>query len=107
MKLGCLLFAGWLCLAAEADLLTAIRRGEIDLKPGVDANAADSRGNTALHYAALYSTPEAMARLIKAGARVNAANQAGVTPIFTAIGDLAKVRVLVENGADVNARSPI
>jgi ankyrin repeat protein len=112
MKLGGLFFAGWLCLAAETDLLTTIRGGDMDalkhaLQAGADANTADARGNTALHYAALYSSPEAMALLIQAGARVNAANQAGAPPLLTAIGDLAKVRLLVEKGADVNAGSAL
>ena len=97
-------------VAEGADLFTILRTGDLgalqrSLAAGADANSADSRGTTALHYAALYSSPEAMTLLIEAGARVNAANRAGVTPLFTALGDLAKVRLLVEKGADVDAKA--
>lgn len=105
-----LVFTSSTAVAAGPDLLTILRSGDIgalqrSLAAGADANSADSRGTTALHYAALYSSPEAMALLIEAGARVNAANRAGVTPLFTTLGDLAKVRLLVEKGADVNAKA--
>ncbi len=95
---------------ADPKILNTIRTGDLGalktaLRQGANPNAADPRGTSALHYAALYSSGEAMAALIQAGARVNAANRAGVTPLFTALGDLAKVKLLVEKGADVNARS--
>jgi ankyrin repeat protein len=44
-------------------------------------------------------------RLIDLGASVNAVNEAGATPLMWAIPDLAKVRLLVEHGANVNAIS--
>ncbi|MEX2263461.1 MAG: ankyrin repeat domain-containing protein [Bryobacteraceae bacterium] len=109
MKLALPLIAG-LAFGADSTLFDTIRAGDIAalksaLQNGVDANAADTRGATALHYAALYSTTQAMALLIEHKAKPDAANRAGVTPLMTAIGDLAKVRLLVEKGADINAKS--
>ena len=109
MRVAMFFLAALACAAADADLLATIRGGDLAalklaLAGGADANTADARGFTALHYAALYSSTGSMTVLIKAGARVNAASKAGVTPLFSAIGDLDKVRLLIENGADMNVR---
>ena len=77
--------------ALTADPAAVTRRG-----PG---------GSSPLMFAALYGDADAVRRALDAGANPNAANDAGVTPLMWAVTDLAKTRVLIERGADVNARS--
>lgn len=45
------------------------------LRLGVDPNAADTSGNTPVHYAAAYGWLHCLQLLIKAGANPNASNQ--------------------------------
>ena len=59
----------------------------------------------ALFQAVQQSGTAEVQRLIDLGANVNAVNEAGATPLMWAIPDLAKVRLLIEHGADVNAAS--
>src|SRR6478736_4918760 len=54
------------------------------LKPGVNVNAPQGDGTTALHWASYRDDLEAADLLIRAGANVNAANDLGVTPLWTA-----------------------
>jgi ankyrin repeat protein/mono/diheme cytochrome c family protein len=62
-------------------------------------------GSSPLMFAALYADADAVRRALDAGGNPNAANDAGVTPLMWAVSDLAKSRLLIERGADVNARS--
>lgn len=74
------------------------------LKSGGNPNVADPRGGaTPLMYAAAVGSVDAMARLIDAGANVNAVNSGGATALMWAATDLAKVRLLLERGADAKA----
>ena len=75
------------------------------LKPGVDVNAAQGDGTTALHWASYRDDVESAGLLIRAGADVNAANDLGVTPLWTASqnGSAAMVRRLLQAGANANA----
>ena len=75
------------------------------LQPGVDVNAAQGDGTTALHWASYRDDVESAGLLIRAGANVNAANDLGVTPLWTASqnGSAAMVRRLLEAGANPNA----
>ena len=75
------------------------------LTGGVDVNATQIDGTTALHWAAHYDDAETAALLVKAGANVNAANRYGVPPLALAStnGNAAVVRLLLEAGADANA----
>ena len=54
---------------------------EFMLAHGADVNATDSRGDTALHRAAYYGRKDMVALLLEYGARVNAQNEAGLTPL--------------------------
>lgn len=86
------------------------------LAAGADANAANRRSATALHYTCdprPAGGPDASAQvaviraLIDAGARVDAATMDGVTPLHRAVRarSPAAVRALLEHGATVRAMS--
>ncbi|KAG6623080.1 ankyrin-like protein [Phytophthora cinnamomi] len=71
-----------------------------------EVNAADSLGNTALHYAADCTQLDVARVLIAMGADVNLANRRMATPLHTAVSKakLAMAKLLLEEGqADVNA----
>jgi ankyrin repeat protein len=80
------------------------------LKAGVSANATGPLGETALHTCAHTGNAEAAKALLARGAKVDAGDTwRGQTPLMWAAaqGHAAMVRVLVEAGADVNARSTV
>src|SRR3979490_30040 len=52
------------------------------LQTGVDVNAAQVDGTTALHWAAYHDDAETAAWLVRAGAHVNAVNRYGVPPLL-------------------------
>ena len=75
------------------------------LKPGVDANAPQGDGTTALHWAAYRGDLEMTQALLKAGANINAATRIGaMTPLFMAAknGNAPVIDALLKAGA--NAR---
>lgn len=77
------------------------------LEAGADPNARDSRGSTVLHTAASWGgLSREVSLLWTAGADLNARNDAGETPLHSALrrDDPAKVRALLELGADPAAR---
>lgn len=75
------------------------------LKQGVDVNAPQPDGATALHWAAHWNDVEIADVLLRAGANVNAANDFGVTPLALACenGSAAMVDRLLKAGANPNA----
>ena len=73
------------------------------LKQGADANAKDARGVTPLMQAAIVGSPEAMKLLLDNGADPNLTNTAGSTALMFSVTDIAKVRLLLDRGANVNA----
>jgi ankyrin repeat protein len=80
------------------------------LKAGVSANTTGPLGETALHVCARTGKPEAVKALIARGATVDTIeNWRGQTPLMWAAaeGHADAMRVLIEAGADVNARSSI
>ena len=97
-----------LCEAAELRLMGELRAL---LAEGVDVNAADGNGWTALHLAAREGHVRAVHMLIEAGADVHATTDRGETPLHLAVhgrgqseaARLVTVERLVEAGADVNA----
>jgi uncharacterized protein len=75
------------------------------LQKGVNVNAPEADGTTALHWASYRDDVETADLLLRAGARANAANDLGVTPLWTASqnGSEAMVRRLLSAGANPNA----
>src|SRR5690242_16909930 len=73
-----------------APLINAIKSGErsaaieIIAKKSVDVNAAEADGSTPLLWAAHANDADLVARLLKAGAKPNARNQLGSTPLAEA-----------------------
>lgn len=72
----------------------------------INANTADTNGNTALMYAAAnQAAPGIIQALIKAGSNVNAVNNAGETALMLAIKQNApekSIKMLLNNQADPN-----
>lgn len=83
------------------------------LDKGVDADAGNSSGATALHLAAKYGRLEIVKLLLAKNASVTAKENGGATPLHEAINAkepanrVAIVKLLLEKGADVNAASGI
>ena len=75
-------------------LRTLIKDSGADLK--------DSRGQTPLMIAAAFGSLDAMKFLVAEGANVKAESDAGVTALHWCTGDINKVRLLLDQGADVN-----
>jgi ankyrin repeat protein len=103
-------FAGSALAAERAPLADAAERRDQAgvralLQKGVDVNAAQVDGTTALHWAAYNDDAETVALLLRAKANVNAVNRYGVPPLASACtnGNAAIVKLLLEAGADANA----
>ncbi len=91
------------------------------LAKGADVNAANRFGGkvkngpialtklTALHLAAPFGSPELIRTLLAAGAKVNALDVRGMTPLMLAVAserqDPRVVRLLLDAGAEANGRS--
>jgi len=93
------------------DLCRAVRSGDIErvrllVSAGVDVNAKDKDGNTALHVAAGNGHAEIVELLIAKGADVNAQGYFGRTPLHRAsAADHKKIaELLIASGAEVNAK---
>jgi ankyrin repeat protein len=96
--------------AQQSDLLAAIRLadpGEIRriVAAGANPNVRDESGATALMHAAIYASAADMSYLIDKGADVNTANGFGSTALMWAAGETAKVKLLLEHGANFEARA--
>ena len=81
---------------------------------GINPNAQDDEGNTALIDAAQAPNPEAVKVLLEAGADLEAGDHERATPLMWAVRSafdecydqaLAVVELLLASGADVNART--
>lgn len=95
---------------SPSGLIDAIRAAD---EPGIrrtlqDADqvrARDSRGNTALHWAALANDARAVDRLLAGGADPQATNRSGATPLHYGTGNDRIVRALLRAGASPSAKS--
>jgi len=95
--------------ADRPPLIDAAKRADREtlrslLKRGVNVNATEADGATALHWASYRDDGDAADLLIRAGANVNAANDLGATPLWLACqnGSETMVRILLAAGADPN-----
>ncbi len=95
---------------AAVAVIRAIRSGNaaaiskaLSKLPQIEAKAEG--GATVLMFAALYGDAKLLGSLLAKGANPNARTDAGATPLMWAVADLKKVELLMDAGADVNARS--
>ncbi|MEO2194634.1 MAG: ankyrin repeat domain-containing protein, partial [bacterium] len=96
----------WL-FAADVPLIDAVTGGDRQqirtlLDQGVDVNAPQGDGATALHWAAHLNDGETVGALLEAGATVDAVNDLGVAPLLIAAanGETAIAQMLLQAGAD-------
>ncbi len=77
------------------------------LKAGVDINARNAQGQTAVHLAAVNGHDDLLGHLIALGAGINAQDNAGNTPLHLAVrgGSDMCIRVLRSRGADPTIRN--
>jgi ankyrin repeat protein len=80
------------------------------LDAGVDVNAKDHNGMTALHFAADHDQAAVAGLLISRGADLEARSNGGHTPLTAAVQSLTGGRgvaeVLLDHGADVGGGAP-
>ncbi len=91
-------------------LMNALRAGDAQTVNTMvtESNVGGRRGpggSTPLMFAVLYGDVATVKRLLDGGADPNVKNDAGATALMWAVTDLEKTRLLVDRGADVNARS--
>ncbi|MEQ1886745.1 MAG: ankyrin repeat domain-containing protein [Bryobacteraceae bacterium] len=96
--------------SATPELFTALRSSDTAavkrlLDGGADANGVDADGTPALMNAVLFSGADSVKLLLDHKANPNARNKIGATALMWAVPDLAKVRLLVDAGAEVDARA--
>jgi len=99
---------------AQSPVADAAMRGNSDVvrqlvENGVDINAAQPDGATALQWAAYNSDEELAQFLLANGADPAAANRNGSTPLWLAAnrGDAEMIAILLEGGADANEALPL
>lgn len=97
--------------AGALRLTDAIRAGDL---PSVRAalrrdrrvvNARGRAGTTPLMYAAAYGNADLLRSMLEIGGDPHLRNDAGATALMWALDDVGKTRILLERGADLNARS--
>lgn len=102
--------AGILHAESGSNLFEAIRQNDCArvrrlLDQGIPADSKNSAGATAVMSAALYADRACLSALLGKKANLNAANTSGATALMWAVHDIEKVRLLLDHGADPNARS--
>jgi len=114
IHIACILFlpvSVLFSLCFGQDLVEAAREGSVErvrvlLASGVDINAKDKNGETALHRAANKGYSQVVELLIANGADVNVRSNWGGTPLYEAAieGRKEVAELLISAGADVNAK---
>jgi ankyrin repeat protein len=77
------------------------------VRNGDALGSKDRNGATPLAYAAMYANPSAVQMLSNGGADPNVADKDGITPLMLAVTDVEKVRMLLEQGASVDAETKL
>jgi len=93
----------WVASSGDDDVLACL------VEHGVDPNASDDSGVSALGWAAIYNRVAAVDVLIRAGANVNFVDGFGMTPAMYAasvdFGDSAVLKRLIAAGADLGVKN--
>src|SRR6185437_2405504 len=116
LAVACLAAAGWAqpvpVPPTPEDLFRAVRTNDLaTIRTGVirktAATARDPRGATLLMHAAAFGSVDAVRILLDGGVPVNAKNAFDATALLWGAGDPVKTKLLVAEGADVNAASKL
>lgn len=91
-------------------LMLAGSRGRLEivkllLERKANLEVRDPNGWTALAYAVGFVRPSCVRAMVAKGANVNARNTGGIAPVVLAVRDAEVMRILLDHGADVQARS--
>ena len=94
--------------SSAAGLFDAVRLGNMSnvkaaVNGGVDVSSADVYGNTLLMQVAVYGKAADVEFLLAHGADAKVINKAEHTALMRVLPDLAKVKLLVEHGANISA----
>lgn len=95
---------------AQQSLIQAVQRNDTAtlarlVASGANPNAKDADGVPVLMLATLFADASCVERLLNLGAEPNQTDSVGATALMWAVPDVAKARVLIAHGANVNARS--
>jgi len=95
---------------ASSNIFTAVKENDIGavrslLNQGIDPNSYEEDGDHLLMYAALYSSVDCMQLLLEKGSDPNKKNSFDETALIWSLHDPAKIKLLIQHGADVNAKA--
>jgi uncharacterized protein len=91
-------------------LFAAVKNNDIKelrslLHQGADANACDDDSDNVLMYAAIYSSIDVMQMLLENGSKPDVRNRLGETALMWSAHDPDKIKLLLQHGADINAKA--
>jgi ankyrin repeat protein len=100
----------WDASAQPNKIFEAIRHNNFSslkqlLEQKVNLDIYDEDSETVLMNAALYASVECMALLLEKGAPANATNPTGQTALMWSVGDVRKAKLLLDHGANPNAKA--